>query len=161
MPALITLTATRRFTGSVCIAMYTLPMPPSPITSTNLYLPPRTVPIWVRALGMSLVVAFASGSAVSASSANDAVPPFITARSLAASKALTRARSSLSAPHRSTSLAARVLGSSMAASSRNSDFTTAGSAGMASPRGSASNATFGSEPSHGFSPSASCSQARA
>ncbi len=43
MPALINLTATRRLTGSVCWAIQTLPMPPSPICSMSLY-GPITVP---------------------------------------------------------------------------------------------------------------------
>jgi len=46
MPALITLTATARLTGSVCWAMKTLPMPPSPISSISLYLPARMAPTW-------------------------------------------------------------------------------------------------------------------
>src|SRR5262245_23970779 len=43
MPALISLTATRRLTGSVCWAIHTAPMPPSPIGSSSLY-GPITVP---------------------------------------------------------------------------------------------------------------------
>lgn len=36
MPGLMTLSATRRRTGSVCSAMYTTPHPPSPIFWSNL-----------------------------------------------------------------------------------------------------------------------------
>src|SRR5215467_4592784 len=42
MPALISLSATRRLTGSVCWAIQTLPMPPSPIGSISLYGPMST-----------------------------------------------------------------------------------------------------------------------
>ena len=35
MPALITLSATRRFTGFVCSATQTVPMPPSPSFSSS------------------------------------------------------------------------------------------------------------------------------
>src|SRR5215470_1704903 len=41
IPALISLTATRRLTGSVCCAIQTVPMPPSPISSSSLYRPAR------------------------------------------------------------------------------------------------------------------------
>src|SRR5262245_19283893 len=44
IPALISLTATRRFTGAVCCAIQTVPMPPSPICSSSLY-GPITVPV--------------------------------------------------------------------------------------------------------------------
>ena len=43
MPSLTTLTATRRWIGSVCSAIQTVPMPPSPICSSSLY-GPMTVP---------------------------------------------------------------------------------------------------------------------
>src|SRR5262249_29346297 len=43
MPALISFNATRRLTGSVCCAIQTVPMPPSPIGSMSLY-GPMTVP---------------------------------------------------------------------------------------------------------------------
>ena len=36
MPALMTLSATRRTTGSVCSAMYTTPNPPSPMRCSSL-----------------------------------------------------------------------------------------------------------------------------
>src|SRR5262249_2713300 len=44
MPALISLTATNRLTGSVCRAIQTVPIPPSPTSSTSLSLPAMTVP---------------------------------------------------------------------------------------------------------------------
>jgi hypothetical protein len=44
MPGLMTFTATRRLTGSVCWAIHTVPMPPSPISSTSLYRPDNTAP---------------------------------------------------------------------------------------------------------------------
>ena len=44
IPALISLTATNRLTGSVCLARQTDPMPPSPIASTSVYLPAMTTP---------------------------------------------------------------------------------------------------------------------
>ena len=43
MPALMSLSATSRLTGSVCSAIQTVPMPPSPICSSSLY-GPITVP---------------------------------------------------------------------------------------------------------------------
>ena len=39
IPSLMTFSATRRRTGSVCSAIYTTPQPPSPIRSSNLYRP--------------------------------------------------------------------------------------------------------------------------
>ena len=53
MPALISLTATSRLTGSVCWAIQTLPMPPSPICSSSLY-GPITVP-GLSVVGWSMV----------------------------------------------------------------------------------------------------------
>jgi hypothetical protein len=44
MPALMSLRATLRLTGSVCLATQTSPMPPSPIFSTRVYLPAMTAP---------------------------------------------------------------------------------------------------------------------
>jgi hypothetical protein len=41
---LISLTATNRFTGSVCLARHTDPMPPSPIDSTSVYFPAMIAP---------------------------------------------------------------------------------------------------------------------
>ena len=43
IPALMSLTATSRLTGSVCWAIQTVPMPPSPICSSSLY-GPMTAP---------------------------------------------------------------------------------------------------------------------
>jgi hypothetical protein len=43
IPGLMTFRATSRFTGSVCCAIQTPPMPPSPISCTSLY-GPITVP---------------------------------------------------------------------------------------------------------------------
>src|SRR5437588_596274 len=44
IPALMSFRATSRLTGSRCSAIQTLPMPPSPISSSSLYLPATTVP---------------------------------------------------------------------------------------------------------------------
>src|SRR5262245_42314074 len=44
IPARISLTATRRLTGSCCWAIQTVPIPPSPSTSTSLYRPATTAP---------------------------------------------------------------------------------------------------------------------
>ena len=43
MPALISLSATFRLTGSICLATQTSPMPPSPIFSTSVYRPAMTI----------------------------------------------------------------------------------------------------------------------
>src|SRR5947209_18796545 len=40
----MTLTATLRLTGSVCWAIQTVPIPPSPTSSTSLYRPATTAP---------------------------------------------------------------------------------------------------------------------
>ena len=44
MPVLISLSATLRLTGSVCLATQTSPMPPSPIFSRSVYRPAMTIP---------------------------------------------------------------------------------------------------------------------
>ena len=44
IPALMSLMATSRLTGSICWAIQTAPMPPSPIDSRSLYLPAMMVP---------------------------------------------------------------------------------------------------------------------
>jgi len=99
MPALINLTATNRLTGSVCFARQTEPMPPSPITSTRVYLLAMTVPDC-----SSLPAGSAVGPAAGASGANGlnafAGPGSSRGEaSLARNKASTRARSSVSSLH--------------------------------------------------------------
>src|SRR6516165_7260755 len=53
IPALMSFTATSRLTGSVCWAIQTVPMPPSPMGSMSLY-EPITVPV-PAAVGWSMV----------------------------------------------------------------------------------------------------------
>ena len=55
IPSLISLTATNRLTGSVCLARQTEPMPPSPIASMSLYLPAITVPTYSSTPGKAAV----------------------------------------------------------------------------------------------------------
>ena len=63
MPALMSLSATSRLTGSVCWAIQTVPMPPSPICSSSLY-GPMTVPgRFGRAAGRRSPVGSAPGRA--------------------------------------------------------------------------------------------------
>ena len=101
MPALISLTATMRLTGSVCWAFQTLPMPPSPIGSMNLY-GPMTVS-GRSAIGSKLSVA---------SSAAGPRSRKLSAGSCALSNRSIRARKSSSPAHASSRWAARSVASS-------------------------------------------------
>ena len=102
MPALISLTATRRLTGSVCWAIQTLPMPPSPIGSMSLY-GPITVP-GLSVVGWSMV---ASGVPAAGRSSRLSGP------SAAASSASTWAIRASSPPHASRTYSRRRSGSGM------------------------------------------------
>ena len=104
------LEATVRLTGSVCWAIQTVPMPPSPISSTSLYLPARIepTPSAGRGSGDSLeeggTVASPAWAGIGGPGSR---PGPSSSRSWAASRASTRARSVGSSAHSRSSRAGR------------------------------------------------------
>ncbi len=102
MPALINLTATRRLTGSVCWAIQTLPMPPSPIGSMSLYGPIARPELSV--VGWSLVASVMSAAGRSSR---------LSVRSTAASSASRWTIRASSPPHASRTYSRRRSGSGM------------------------------------------------
>src|SRR5262249_59115473 len=102
IPALMTFTATSRLTGSVCWAIHTAPMPPSPTCSISLY-GPITVP-GLCVVGWSMV---AAGSLPAGRSSR------LSGASAAASRASTWAIRVSSPPQASRTYARRRSGSGM------------------------------------------------